>query len=61
LVRRDTPTPATSQPFWKNPTVELGTPAEVRTHLESVEDLADVYHEQRYEAKPEKVLCGLPL
>jgi len=39
--------------------VELGTPAAVMTHLESVEDLAD-HHEQHFAAKPEKVLCHMP-
>jgi len=32
---------------------ELGMPAEVMTHLESVEDHADVHHEQHYTGKPE--------
>jgi cation diffusion facilitator family transporter len=32
---------------------ELGTPAEVITHLESLEDHADVHHEQHYTGKPE--------
>ena len=33
--------------------VELGMPAEVMTHLESLEDHADVHHEQHYTGKPE--------
>jgi cation diffusion facilitator family transporter len=33
--------------------VELGMPAEVMTHLESVEDHADVHREQHYTGKPE--------
>ena len=32
---------------------ELGMPAEVMTHLESVEDHADVHHGQHYTGKPE--------
>ena len=32
---------------------ELGMPAEVMTHLESLEDHADVHHEQHYTGKPE--------
>src|ERR1022692_2257836 len=32
---------------------ELGMPAEVMTHLESLEDHADVHHEQPYTGKPE--------
>ena len=32
---------------------ELGTPAEVITHLESLEDHADVHREQHYTGKPE--------
>jgi cation diffusion facilitator family transporter len=32
---------------------ELGMPAEVATHLESLEDHADVHHEQHYTGKPE--------
>lgn len=32
---------------------ELGMPAEVITHLESLEDHADVHHEQHYTGKPE--------
>jgi divalent metal cation (Fe/Co/Zn/Cd) transporter len=32
---------------------ELGTPAEVITHLESLEDHADVHHSQHYTGKPE--------
>jgi cation diffusion facilitator family transporter len=32
---------------------ELGMPAEVTTHLESVEDHADVHHEQHYTGKPD--------
>jgi len=32
---------------------ELGMPAEVITHLESLEDHADVHSEQHYEGKPE--------
>jgi len=32
---------------------ELGMPAEVMTHLESVEDHADVHREQHYTGKPE--------
>jgi len=32
---------------------ELGMPAEVITHLESVEDHADVHHEQHYTGKPD--------
>ena len=30
-----------------------GMPAEVMTHLESLEDHADVHHEQHYTGKPE--------
>jgi len=33
--------------------VELGLPAEVTTHLESLEDHADVHREQHYTGKPE--------
>jgi cation diffusion facilitator family transporter len=33
--------------------VELGMPAEVMTHLESLEDHADVHHDQHYTGKPE--------
>ena len=33
--------------------VELGTPAEVTTHLESLDDHADVHHEPHYTGKPE--------
>jgi cation diffusion facilitator family transporter len=33
--------------------VDLGTPAEVVTHLECLEDHADVHHEQHYTGKPE--------
>ncbi|SPF36979.1 Cation diffusion facilitator family transporter [Candidatus Sulfopaludibacter sp. SbA4] len=33
--------------------VELGMPAEVLTHLESLEDHADVHREQHYTGKPE--------
>jgi cation diffusion facilitator family transporter len=32
---------------------ELGMPAEVITHLESLEDHADVHHEEHYTGKPE--------
>jgi hypothetical protein len=32
---------------------ELGMPAEVTTHLESIEDHADVHREQHYTGKPE--------
>ena len=32
---------------------KLGMPAEVITHLESLEDHANVHHEQHYEGKPE--------
>jgi cation diffusion facilitator family transporter len=32
---------------------DLGTPAEVITHLECLEDHADVHHEQHYTGKPE--------
>ena len=32
---------------------ELGTPAEVITHLESLEDHADVHREEHYTGKPE--------
>jgi cation diffusion facilitator family transporter len=32
---------------------ELGVPAEVMTHLESLEDHADVHHEEHYTGKPE--------
>jgi cation diffusion facilitator family transporter len=32
---------------------ELGMPAEVITHLESLEDHADVHHDQHYTGKPE--------
>src|SRR5271167_3917255 len=32
---------------------ELGMPAEVTTHLESLEDHADVHHEQHYTGKPD--------
>ncbi|MGO8793910.1 MAG: cation diffusion facilitator family transporter [Candidatus Sulfotelmatobacter sp.] len=32
--------------------VELGMPAEVVTHLESLEDHADVHHEEHYTGKP---------
>ena len=32
---------------------ELGMPAEVMTHLESLEDHADVHREQHYTGKPE--------
>ncbi|MGA9981077.1 MAG: cation diffusion facilitator family transporter [Candidatus Sulfotelmatobacter sp.] len=32
---------------------DLGMPAEVTTHLESVEDHADVHHNQHYTGKPE--------
>ncbi len=32
---------------------ELGMPAEVMTHLESLEDHADIHHEQHYTGKPE--------
>ena len=32
---------------------ELGMPAEVVTHLESLEDHADVHHEEHYTGKPE--------
>jgi len=34
---------------------ELGMPAEVITHLESLEDHADVHHEQHYTGKPGSV------
>ena len=33
--------------------VELGTPAEVITHLESLEDHAEVHHHEHYTGKPE--------
>lgn len=33
--------------------VELGTPAEVITHLEALEDHADVHHHQHYTGKPD--------
>jgi len=33
--------------------IDLGTPAEVITHLECLEDHADVHHEQHYTGKPE--------
>jgi cation diffusion facilitator family transporter len=32
---------------------ELGMPAEVTTHIESLEDHADVHHEQHYTGKPD--------
>jgi cation diffusion facilitator family transporter len=32
---------------------ELGMPAEITTHLESLEDHADVHHEQHYTGKPD--------
>jgi len=32
---------------------ELEMPAEIITHLESLEDHADVHHEQHYTGKPE--------
>ena len=32
---------------------ELGMPAEVITHLESLEDHAEVHHEEHYTGKPE--------
>jgi len=32
---------------------ELGMPAEIMTHLESLEDHADVHREQHYTGKPE--------
>jgi divalent metal cation (Fe/Co/Zn/Cd) transporter len=32
---------------------ELGMPAEVMTHLESLEDHSDVHREQHYTGKPE--------
>jgi hypothetical protein len=31
----------------------MGMPAEVITHLESLEDHADVHHSQHYTGKPE--------
>ena len=34
-------------------TSELGMPAEITTHLESLEDHADVHHEQHYTGKPD--------
>ena len=34
--------------------IELGMPAEVITHLESLEDHADVHREQHYTGKPDK-------
>lgn len=34
-------------------TAELGMPAEVTTHLESLEDHADVHHQPHYTGKPE--------
>jgi cation diffusion facilitator family transporter len=33
--------------------VELGMPAEVTTHIESLEDHADVHHQQHYTGKPD--------
>ena len=39
---------------WKNGCrEEIGMPAEVITHLESLEDHADVHHSQHYTGKPE--------
>jgi hypothetical protein len=35
------------------PPTDLGMPAEVITHLECLEDHADVHHEQHYIGKPE--------
>jgi divalent metal cation (Fe/Co/Zn/Cd) transporter len=32
---------------------DLGMPAEVITHLESLEDHANVHHEQHYTGKPD--------